>query len=194
MAAKFVPSNCNADPVAKALVLVAYATPFVVKPLNPVDIGNPVQLVNVPEVGVPNMGVVMVGLVSVRPATVVAVPPKAILVLPMVTVVLVSELLGMFVNVFELPLMLLLVSVSVVALPTKVSVLVGRVNVPVLLIVLITGDVRVNPATVVVIVPSVRAVDPSVIAVAKLLSNCESGIADVAEPNVYGTAILEPHS
>jgi hypothetical protein len=56
------------------------------------------------------------------------------------------------------------------------------------------GDVNVKPATVVVVVPSVRAVDPSVIAVAKLLSNCESGIADVAEPNVYGTAILEPHS
>jgi hypothetical protein len=56
------------------------------------------------------------------------------------------------------------------------------------------GDVRVSPTTVVVVVPNVRAVDPSVIAVAKLLSNCESGIADVAEPNVYGTAMLEPHS
>ena len=56
------------------------------------------------------------------------------------------------------------------------------------------GLVKVKPATVVVVVPSVNAVEPSVIAVAKLLSNCESGIADVAEPNVYGTAILEPHS
>jgi hypothetical protein len=33
------------------------------------------------------------------------------------------------------------------------------------------GEVRVNPATVVVVVPKVRAVEPRVIAVAKLLSN-----------------------
>ena len=56
------------------------------------------------------------------------------------------------------------------------------------------GDVSVNPTTVVVVVPKVRDVDPSVMAVAKLLSNCDSGIADVAVANVYGTAILEPHS
>ena len=37
----------------------------------------------------------------------------------------------------------LLVSVSVVALPTNVSVLVGSVNVPVLLMLEITGAVRV---------------------------------------------------
>jgi len=33
------------------------------------------------------------------------------------------------------------------------------------------GDVSVNPTTVVVVVPKVRDVDPSVMAVAKLLSN-----------------------
>lgn len=47
------------------------------------------------------------------------------------------------VRVLLAPLMVLLVRVSVVALPTKVSVEVGRVRVPVLLIVLITGEVRV---------------------------------------------------
>jgi hypothetical protein len=56
------------------------------------------------------------------------------------------------------------------------------------------GLVRVNPATDVVVVPSVRAVEPSVIAVAKLLSSWDKGIADVAVANVYGTAMLEPHS
>jgi len=77
------------------------ATP-VPKPLIPVDTGNPVQLVNVPELGVPSTGVVKVGLVSV-----------------------------------------LLVNVSVVARPTNVSVDVGNVNTPVLLMLLITGNVNV---------------------------------------------------
>jgi len=62
------------------------ATP-VPKPETPVDIGSPVQLVNVPELGVPNTGVVSVGDVSV-----------------------------------------LLVSVSVVVLPTNVSVATGNVS------------------------------------------------------------------
>jgi hypothetical protein len=96
--------------------------------------------------------------------------------------------------VLVLPLILLLVNVSVVALPTKVSVVVGKVNVPVLLMVLITGEVKVNPATVVVVVPRVKLVEPSVMAVAKLLSSWDKGIADVAVAKVYGTAILEPHS
>ena len=56
------------------------------------------------------------------------------------------------------------------------------------------GEVRVNPAMVVVVLPRYVAVEPIVIAVAKLLSNWDSGIADVAVANVYGTAILEPHS
>jgi hypothetical protein len=56
------------------------------------------------------------------------------------------------------------------------------------------GEVSVNPAIVVVVLPRYVAVEPIVIAVAKLLSNWDSGIADVAVANVYGTAILEPHS
>ena len=62
------------------------------------DIGNPVQLVRVPEDGVPNAGVVRVGLVRV-----------------------------------------LFVNVSVVALPTRVSVASGRVNV-----LLAVGSTTVN--------------------------------------------------
>ena len=54
----------------------------------------------------------------------------------------VRPLFGMFVNVFDAPLIDLLVNVSIVARPTKVSVLVGRVKVPVLTIVLKLGDVR----------------------------------------------------
>jgi len=54
--------------------------------------------------------------------------------------------------------------------------------------------VRVNPVTVVVVLPRYRLVPPSVIAVAKLESNCDSGIELVAVAKVYGTDILEPHS
>ena len=54
--------------------------------------------------------------------------------------------------------------------------------------------VSVKPAIVVVVFPRYRAVLPSVMAVAKLLSSCDSGIADVAVAKVYGTVMLEPHS
>ena len=54
--------------------------------------------------------------------------------------------------------------------------------------------VRVNPVTVVVVLPRYRLVPPSVIAVAKLESSCDSGIELVAVAKVYGTDILEPHS
>src|SRR5210317_1607482 len=50
---------------------------------------------------------------------------------------------SVIVIVFEALLIVLLVNVSVVALPTKVSVDVGNVNVPVLLIDEITGVVNV---------------------------------------------------
>ncbi len=49
----------------------------------------------------------------------------------------------MFVKVFDAPSKVLLVSVSVVARPTSVSVLVGRVRVPVLTIDEMTGAVSV---------------------------------------------------
>ena len=56
------------------------------------------------------------------------------------------------------------------------------------------GELRVNPAIVVVVLPRYTAVEPIVIAVAKLLSRLDNGIALVAVANVYGTVILEPHS
>ena len=127
-----------------ALVGVAknVATP-VPKPETPVLIGNPVVLVKTPLAGVPKAGAVNVGLVKVTPENVVTVAPKATLVDPIVTVELVNAELPMLVNVFVDPLIDLFVSVSVVALPTKVSVLVGSVNVPVFVMVDITGLVNV---------------------------------------------------
>lgn len=74
----------------------------------------------------------------------------------------VRPLLGILVNVLVDPLIDLFVNVSVVALPTNVSVDVGNVRVPVLVIVAITGAVKVNPATVLVVPPREIDVDPSV--------------------------------
>ena len=67
-------------------------------------------------------------------------------------------------NVFVEPLIDLFVSVSLVARPTKVSVDVGRVNVPVFIICDIVGVVSVNPATTVSVAPREIEVDPIVIA------------------------------
>ena len=69
--------------------------------------------------------------------------PKATETPPYETVEFVNELFPMLLKVFEAPLIVLFVKVSVVALPTKVSVEVGKVNVPVLLIELMTGVVKV---------------------------------------------------
>ena len=80
---------------------------------------------------------------SLTPAIVVALPPKLIDVVPTVTAELERLELPMFDNVFELPDIVLFVSVSVVALPTSVSVDVGKVNVPVFDIDDITGVVKV---------------------------------------------------
>lgn len=48
--------------------------------------------------------------------------------------------------------------------------------------------------SVVTVLPSWIAVLPSVMVVAKLLSSWDRGMALVALPKVYGTAMLEPHS
>ena len=81
---------------------------------------------------------------------IVFVPPSATVedpVIPPEYVKLIDELvrepLPIFVSVFVEPLMLLLDNVSLVALPTSVSLNVGSVNVPVLLICEITGNVNV---------------------------------------------------
>jgi Zn-dependent protease len=57
----------------------------------------------------------------------------------------------------------LFVRVSVVARPTRVSVEVGKVIVPVLVIVLIVGEDSVRPDTDVVVAPKDRAVEPRVV-------------------------------
>lgn len=145
-------ANTNAPvPVSSVTVAAKFALDGVAKnvaipvanPLTPVLIGRPVAFVKTPLDGVPSAGVVSVGDVSVTPANVVTVAPKATLVDPMVTVELVNDEFPMFDNVFVDPLIDLFVSVSVVARPTNVSVLVGNVSVPVLDIVEITGAVSV---------------------------------------------------
>ena len=169
-----VPSKTNADPVAKALVLDAYTTPFAVNdvspvpplatgnvPVTPVVKGNPVAFVRVTLVGVPNTGVTNVGdvLSTLLPEpvdVVTPVPPLATGSVPVTPVVN-----GKPVQ---------LVSVPLAGVPSA-----GVVKV---------GDTSVNPDTDVVVVPRVRAVEPSVMAVAKLVSSWDNGIADVAVAKV----------
>ena len=144
------------------------ATP-VPKPLTPVLMGKPVVFVKTPLAGVPRAGAVNVGLVNVTPVNVVTVAPKATLVDPIVTVELVNAAFPMLVSVLVDPLIDLFVNVSVVARPTNVSVLVGKVNVPVLDMVEMMGLVSVlfvsvwvpvNVATTVVSIAIVTAVAP----------------------------------
>jgi hypothetical protein len=119
--------------------------------------------VDVGRVSVPVFDIVeMTGEVKVNPATVAAVLPKDTLVDPTVTAEFVKAALPILLNVLLEPLIVLFVSVSVVALPTIVSVEVGKVSVPVLLIVLITGAVNVSPATVEDVPPSAVDVLPIV--------------------------------
>ena len=85
----------------------------------------------------------MVGVVNVKPAIVAAVPPKDTDVLPIVTLEFVRLALAMLDSVFDDPLIVLLVRVSVVARPTKVSLAVGSVKVPVFEMVEMIGAVNV---------------------------------------------------
>ena len=82
-------------------------------------------------------------MTEVRPTGANSVPPSEMVLVPSVIEEFVSAAFGMFVKVFDAPDRVLLVSVSVVARPTSVSVLVGRVRVPVLTIVAMTGAVSV---------------------------------------------------
>ena len=101
---------------------------LVPKPDTPEEMGNPVALVRVKVVGVPRLGVTKVGDVA---RTTAPVPVTAVIPVPAIW------------NVLPVVLNVLLVNVSVVALPTKVSAVVGNINVPVFTIELITGDVKV---------------------------------------------------
>ena len=136
------------------------ATP-VPKPETPVLMGKPVVFVKTPLAGVPRAGAVNVGLVKVTPVNVVTVAPKATLVDPIVTVELVNAAFPMLVSVLVDPLIDLFVNVSVVARPTNVSVLVGKVNVPVLDMVEMMGLVSVLFVSVCVPV-SVATTDVSI--------------------------------
>jgi hypothetical protein len=145
-------ANTNAPvPVSSVTVAAKFALDGVAKnvaipvanPLTPVLMGRPVVFVKTPLAGVPRAGAVNVGLVNVTPENVVTVAPKATLVDPIVTVELVNAAFPMLVSVLVDPLIDLLVNVSVVARPTNVSVLVGKVNVPVLDMVEMMGLVSV---------------------------------------------------
>ena len=130
------------------------------------SVPSTVKLLRVPEVGVPRTGVTSEGEVAKTrepvpvssvtaaakfaedgvPRNVATPEPNEVMPVPplatgRVPVTLVAKLTS--VMVFVLPLMVLLVRVSVVALATTVSVEVGSVNVPVLLICAITGVVKV---------------------------------------------------
>ena len=139
------------DPVSSVTALARLALDGVAKnvaipvpkPETPVLMGRPVVFVKTPLKGVPSAGDVKVGEVRVTPANVVTVPPKVTTVDPIVNVLFVKAEFGTLVKVFVDPLIDLFVSVSVVALPTKVSVLVGKVSVPVFVMVAITGLVNV---------------------------------------------------
>ena len=82
-------------------------------------------------------------MTEVRPAGANSVLPREMVLVPSVIDEFVSAEFGMLVKVFDEPDIDLLVRVSVVARPTSVSVLVGSVKVPVLLMVEMTGAVKV---------------------------------------------------
>ena len=185
------------DPVSSVTALARLALDGVAKnvaipvpkPETPVLIGNPVVFVKTPLKGVPSAGDVKVGEVRVTPANVVTVAPNATLVDPIVTVELVNAELPMLVKVFVEPLIDLLVSVSVVALPTKVSVLVGSVNVPVFVMVEITGLVNVLFVSVCVPV-SVATTDVSIAIVTALAPVYEPPVKPVEIVNALGFAAV----
>ena len=118
------------------------ATP-VPRPLIPVDTGRLVQLERFPEDGVPRFGDIKVGELANTKA------PE-----PVSSVTAAASWEDVVVRVLLARLMVLLVRVSVVARPIKVSVEVGRVSVPVFTIEAILGVVRVGE------VPNTKAPEP----------------------------------
>jgi len=97
---------------------------LVPRPLTPVLIGRPVQLVSVPEEGVPNTGVVKVGVLKVG-VVIVGEVARTIEPVPVLAVTAVPAILKSLLAVSKI----LLVNVSEVALPTRVSATVGIVAV-----------------------------------------------------------------
>lgn len=157
--------------------LVSPVPPFVVAkvPVTPVESGNPVAFVSVSTEGVPKFGVVSVGDVA-----------NTLLPDP-VFVTLATFLLASSASAVDA------VSPERVSAPVTLA-LVTVVLVIVTLPLLTVTFANVMLFSVVTVLPSWIAVLPSVIAVPKLLSSWDSGIAVVAVANVYGTGMLEPHS
>ena len=150
-------------------------------PVTPVVRGSPVALVRVALVGVPNTGVTKVGEVA---KTAEPVPVSSVKAERRLAELGVARKVATPVPSPETPV-LMGRPVQLVNTPLEGVPNAGVVSV---------GEVSVNPAIVVVVLPRYVAVEPSVIAVAKLLSRLDNGIALVAVANVYGTAMLEPHS
>ena len=121
------------DPLMDLLVKVSVVA-------RPTSVSVVVGSVNVAE---PFLIDEIVGVVNVKLATIGTESPREIFVVPKVIELFVNALFGISVSVFVDPLIDLFVNVSVVARPTNVSVDVGNVNVPVLTIVPIIGDVSV---------------------------------------------------
>jgi hypothetical protein len=133
---------------------------------------------------------VLVAPLMVTPAKVDRVPPRLRLDEPMVTALLVNELLPMLDRVLFAPLIVLLVNVSVVARPTRVSVEVGRVRVPVLRIVPITGLVSVLFVNVsVVLRPTRVSVDVGSVSVPVLTIVPITGLVKVLLVKVWVTLV-----
>ena len=109
-----------------AVCTVTFALPSKLTPLMARAVCNVVAVLAFP-ISAP---VNAVELTLVRPDNVVLDAPSAIDVVPTVTELFVSAEFGIFVRVLVEPLIDLLVSVSVVALPTSVSVVAGSVTVP----------------------------------------------------------------
>jgi len=154
------------EPVSSVMAVAKLALVGVAKnvaipvpnPETPVLIGKPVAFVNVTLVGVPNIGVTSVGEVANTFAPVPVSSVKAAAKLALVGVAKnVATLVPNPLTPVDTGNPVQLVNVPLEGVPSA-----GVVNV---------GEVRVNPATVVVVVPKVRAVEPRVIAVAKLLSS-----------------------
>ena len=127
----------------------------------------------------------LVDVTLVKPAKVVDVAPSAVDVEPIVIVLFVKLALGIADNVLVLPLIDLLVSVSVVAFPTNVSVAAGRVKVVVPAVAVARTVVvpDVEPLNLTPVPPNVGQVANTAAPVPVSSVKAASNWAEVKEPN-----------
>src|SRR6056300_824958 len=144
LASAVEPSNVNELVISIVVELTVVVVPFTVKSPVTVKLFPIVTSLGKPTVIVPELSPTSTSFAVPEK---VIVPPKDVAVDVEPSEIVIDEFvklaLPIFDNVFEEPLIVLLVKVSVVSLPTNVSVLVGKVIVPLLLIVEIIGDVNV---------------------------------------------------